>query len=238
MKPNQKLKSAKKDQVREMFNNISIEYDFLNRIITLGNDLRWRERIYTISKKDNPKNILDIATGTADIAIELSKIKDAKIVGIDISNKMLNVGREKVKKNNLSEKISLIKGDAENINYSSNSFDLITIGFGVRNFQDLVKGLKESFRVLKQSGKLVILETSVPNNYFIKFFYLVFSRTFIPLVGRVFSKDQSAYRYLQKSAESFPCGKEFAELLKTCGFKNVTIEQQMFGASSIYIACT
>ncbi len=236
MKPNQKAKTAKKVQIREMFNKISVEYDFLNRIITFGNDSRWRKRIYAISKKSNPKNILDIATGTADIAIELSKIDKAKIIGIDISNNMLEVGRKKIEEKKLSEKISLIQGDAENIKFRNNYFDIITIGFGVRNFENLLKGLNESHRVLKENGKLIILETSTPKDSLIKFFYKIFTRGFLPLTGLLFSKDQSAYKYLQKSAETFPSGKDFIDILTSCGFKNVELEPQMFGASSIYIA--
>ncbi|MFL2638806.1 MAG: bifunctional demethylmenaquinone methyltransferase/2-methoxy-6-polyprenyl-1,4-benzoquinol methylase UbiE [Flavobacteriaceae bacterium] len=236
MKPYQKAKTTKKVQIREMFNKISVEYDFLNRIITFGNDSRWRKRIYTISKKSNPKNILDIATGTADIAIELSKIDKAKIIGIDISNNMLEVGRKKIEEKKLSQKISLIHGDAENIKFRNNYFDIITIGFGVRNFENLLKGLNESHRVLKENGKLIILETSTPKDSLIKFFYKIFARVFLPLTGWLFSKDQSAYKYLQKSSETFPSGKDFIDILTSCGFKNVEVEPQMFGASSIYIA--
>ena len=219
-----------------MFDSISLEYDQLNRVISAGNDTKWRKKIFQLAIKLNPKNILDIATGTADIALELSKIKNSKIIGLDISKKMLEIGRKKIEHKKLKDRITLISGDAENLKFNDNSFDLVTIGFGVRNFQNLEKGLKESYRVLNSDGSLIVLETSVPENKLIKLFYLMFSRTFIPLIGSLFSKDNKAYNYLQKSAENFPSGKSFAEILGKCGFKNVKILPQMFGASSLYVA--
>lgn len=236
MKPNQKLKLSKKVQVKNMFDSISAEYDLLNRIMTFGNDIRWRKKIYKIAKSDNPKDILDIATGTADIALELSKITESSIIGLDISEQMLEVGRKKINNKKLSNKVVLISGDAENLDYEKESFDLVTIGFGVRNFENLEKGLKESHRVLRSRGKLIILETSIPENSIIKFFYFFFSRSFIPLIGSLFSKDKTAYQYLQKSAEKFPSGKNFILVLNKCGFSNVKVQTQMFGATSIYIA--
>ena len=155
MKPYQNQNSSKKKQIEKMFDSISFEYDKLNRLISAGNDVKWRKKIYKISKKLNPKTILDIATGTADIAIELSNINNSKIIGLDISEKMLEVGRKKILNKNLNDKISLISGDAENLSFGDNKFDLITIGFGVRNFQNLKKGLEESFRVLKPNGTLI-----------------------------------------------------------------------------------
>ena len=236
MKPYQNQNSSKKKQVEKMFDSISFEYDKLNRLISAGNDVKWRKTIYKIAERLNPIDILDIATGTADIALELSKIEGSKITGLDISEKMLDVGRQKVAERNLENKVSLVSGDAENLNFSKSTFDLISIGFGVRNFQNLEKGLLESFRVLREGGTLIILETSVPQNRLVKLFYLLFSRTFIPLVGSLFSKDKKAYKYLQKSAEEFPSGENFSQILKSCGFKNVQIMPLMLGASSIYIA--
>ncbi|MDG1344356.1 MAG: bifunctional demethylmenaquinone methyltransferase/2-methoxy-6-polyprenyl-1,4-benzoquinol methylase UbiE [Flavobacteriaceae bacterium] len=236
MKPYQNQNSSKKKQVEKMFDSISFEYDKLNRLISAGNDVKWRKTIYKIAERLNPIDILDIATGTADIALELSKIEGSKITGLDISEKMLDVGRQKVTERNLENKVSLVSGDAENLNFSKSTFDLISIGFGVRNFQNLEKGLLESFRVLREGGTLIILETSVPQNRLVKLFYLLFSRTFIPLVGSLFSKDKKAYKYLQKSAEEFPSGENFSQILKSCGFKNVQIMPLMLGASSIYIA--
>ena len=236
MKPYQNQNSSKKKQVEKMFDSISFEYDKLNRLISAGNDVKWRKTIYKIAERLNPIDILDIATGTADIALELSKIEGSKITGLDISEKMLDVGRQKVTERNLENKVSLVSGDAENLNFSKSTFDLISIGFGVRNFQNLEKGLLESFRVLREGGTLIILETSVPQNRLVKLFYLLFSRTFIPLVGSLFSKDKKAYKYLQKSAEEFPSGENFSQTLKSCGFKNVQIMPLMLGASSIYVA--
>ena len=236
MKPYQNQNSSKKKQVEKMFDSISFEYDKLNRLISAGNDVKWRKTIYKIAERLNPIDILDIATGTADIALELSKIEGSKITGLDISEKMLDIGRQKVSDRCLESKVSLVSGDAENLNFSKNTFDLISIGFGVRNFQNLEKGLSESFRVLREGGTLIILETSVPQNRLVKLFYLLFSRTFIPLVGSLFSKDKKAYKYLQKSAEEFPSGESFSQILKSCGFKNVQIMPLMLGASSIYIA--
>ena len=236
MKPYLNQNSSKKRQVEKMFDSISFEYDKLNRLISAGNDVKWRKHIYKIANHLNPVDVLDIATGTADIAMELSKIKGSKITGLDISEKMLNVGRQKIVDRSLQEKITLVSGDAENLNFSKNTFDLISIGFGVRNFQNLKKGLSESFRVLRDGGTLIVLETSVPQNTFIKFFYLLFSRTFIPLIGSLFSEDKKAYKYLQKSAEEFPSGENFSQILKSCGFKDVEIMPLMLGASSIYIA--
>lgn len=236
MKPNQSNNSSKKIQIEKMFDSISVEYDLLNRILTFGSDIRWRKKIVSIARTSNPKHILDIATGTADIALELSKINDSKITGVDISRKMLELGRAKIKLRKLSNQIVLESGDAECLNYSDESFDLVTIGFGVRNFQNLEKGLRESNRVLKKGGVIIILETSVPQNYIIKYFYLLFTRSFIPLIGSVFSKDKSAYNYLQKSAETFPSGKEFISILKKCDFQNIDIKPLMLGATSIYLA--
>jgi len=236
MKPNQQLETSKKTQVQSMFNAISIEYDYINKLITFGNDIKWRKKVCEIAKENGPQSILDIATGTGDIALELANIEGAKIIGLDISEKMLDIGRKKIANQNLSDKIDLVLGDAENLNYSNSSFDTITIGFGVRNFQNLTKGLKESKRVLKENGKLIILESSVPKNSIIKFFYFVISRVYIPFLGLVFSKDKSAYNYLQKSAEKFPSGDQFIEILKDCGFKNIATMRQMLGATSIYVA--
>jgi len=219
-----------------MFNSISGEYDFLNKIMTFGIDEVWRKKIYKIAKESNPKIILDLATGTADIAIELANIQNAKIIGVDISKKMLNVGSKKILKKNLKSKIHLQLGDAENIDYPDKYFDVVTIGFGVRNFENLKVGLKEAFRVLKKNGKIIILETSVPKNLIIRFFYKIFVRVFVTTLGKLFSKDKSAYNYLQKSAEKFPYGSSFVSILETVGFKNSIVESQMFGATSIYTA--
>ena len=219
-----------------MFDSISFEYDLLNGIMTFNNHKRWKKSILNIAKKLNPKNALDIATGTADIAINLGSISNCKVVGVDISEKMLNVGRKKITKLKLDGSVKLKIGDAENLNFKDNYFDLVTIGFGVRNFQDLEKGLKESFRVLNKEGTLIILETSVPENRIIKLFYSIFTRTYIPVMARFFSKDKSAYNYLLNSAELFPSGTNFGNILKSVGFVDILIKPKLFGSSTIYIA--
>jgi demethylmenaquinone methyltransferase/2-methoxy-6-polyprenyl-1,4-benzoquinol methylase len=236
LKPNQKSESSKKNQVERMFDSISFEYDLLNGIMTFNNHKRWKKNILNMAKKLKPKNALDIATGTADIAINLGSIPDCTVTGVDISEKMLNVGREKITKMKLSESVSLETGDAENLKYENDYFDLITIGFGVRNFQDLKKGLTESLRILKPEGSLIILETSVPENRIIKFLYSIFTRTYIPIMASIFSKDRSAYNYLLDSAEAFPCGEAFGKILKSVGFNKVEINPKFFGSSTIYIA--
>ena len=236
LKPNQKSNSSKKNQVEKMFDSISFEYDLLNGIMTFNNHKRWKKNILNIAKKLKPKNALDIATGTADIAINLGSISHCKVVGIDISEQMLNVGREKILKMKLSESVILQSGDAENLNFKDNYFDLVTIGFGVRNFQDLQKGLKESHRVLNEKGTLIILETSVPENKIMKFLYAIFTRTYIPFMAWIFSKDKSAYNYLLDSAELFPSGIKFSNILRSVGFNKVLIKPKLFGSSTIYIA--
>jgi len=236
LKPNQKSKSPKKSQVEKMFDSISSEYDLLNGIMTFNSHKKWKKNILNIAKKLKPKNALDIATGTADIAINLGSIYDCKVVGVDISEQMLSIGRKKITKMKLDESITLETGDAENLNFKDNYFDLVTIGFGVRNFQDLEKGLRESFRVLNKEGTLIILETSVPKNRIMKLFYSIFTRTYIPIMARIFSKDKSAYNYLLNSAELFPSGTKFSEILKSVGFSKVQIKPKLFGSSTIYIA--
>ena len=218
-----------------MFDSISNEYDLINSIITFNSHKRWKREILKIAKKLNPKNALDIATGTADIAIQLGTLTNCKVIGIDISKKMLDIGRQKIKKNKLDHCIFLKTGDAEILDYEDNFFDIITIGFGVRNFQDLEKGLKESLRVLNKKGTLIILETSIPKNKIIRFFYSLFTKTYIPLVSWIFSRDKSAYSYLINSAEVFPSGNDFAKILKKTGFNNIKINNKFFGSTSIYV---
>ena len=235
MKPNQESKSPKKNQVEKMFDSISFEYDLLNAIMTFNSHKRWKKNILNIAKKLKPKNALDIATGTADIAINLGSISNCEVIGVDISEQMLNVGREKITKMKLTKAVRLESGDAENLNFKDNYFDLVTIGFGVRNFQDLEKGLSESLRVLKVKGTLIVLETSVPENRIMKLFYSIFTRTYIPIMAMIFSKDKSAYNYLLNSAELFPSGTKFSNILKSVGFADVLIKPKLFGSSTIYV---
>ena len=235
MKPHQESKSPKKNQVEKMFDSISFEYDLLNAIMTFNSHKRWKKNILNIAKKLKPKNALDIATGTADIAINLGSISNCEVIGVDISEQMLNVGREKITKMKLTKSVRLESGDAENLNFKDNYFDLVTIGFGVRNFQDLEKGLSESLRVLKAKGTLIVLETSVPENRIMKLFYSIFTRTYIPIMAMIFSKDKSAYNYLLNSAELFPSGTKFSNILKSVGFADVLIKPKLFGSSTIYV---
>ena len=218
-----------------MFDSISFEYDLLNSIMTFNSHKRWKKNILNIAKKLKPKNALDIATGTADIAINLGSISNCEVIGVDISEQMLNVGREKITKMKLTKSVRLESGDAENLNFKDNYFDLVTIGFGVRNFQDLEKGLSESLRVLKVKGTLIVLETSVPENRIMKLFYSIFTRTYIPIMAMIFSKDKSAYNYLLNSAELFPSGTKFSNILKSVGFADVLIKPKLFGSSTIYV---
>ena len=236
MKPNQESKISKKNQVEKMFDSISFEYDLLNAIMTFNSHKRWKKNILNIAKKLKPENALDIATGTADIAINLGSISNCEVIGVDISEQMLNVGREKITKMRLTKSVRLESGDAENLHFKDNYFDLVTIGFGVRNFQDLEKGLSESLRVLKAKGTLIVLETSVPENRIMKLFYSIFTRTYIPIMAMIFSKDKSAYNYLLNSAELFPSGTKFKDILKSVGFSQVKIKPKLFGSSTIYIA--
>ena len=235
MKPHQESKSPKKNQVEKMFDSISFEYDLLNAIMTFNSHKRWKKNILNIAKKLKPKNALDIATGTADIAINLGSISNCEVIGVDISEQMLNVGREKITKMKLTKSVRLESGDAENLNFKDNYFDLVTIGFGVRNFQDLEKGLSESLRVLKVKGTLIVLETSVPENRIMKLFYSIFTRTYIPIMAMIFSKDKSAYNYLLNSAELFPSGTKFCNILKAVGFADILIKPKLFGSSTIYV---
>ena len=225
-----------KTKIQKMFDTISNEYDMLNNIITFGQHKNWKSKVYKLAKSKSPKLILDVATGTADIAIILAQIKSCNIVGVDISQKMLSLGQKKIEKLFLNNKIKLESGDVENLKYPENYFNVITIGYGVRNFENLEKGLKECKRVLNEKGTIIILETSVPKNNFIKFFYNIFSSSIIPIIGRFFSKNPSAYRYLNKSSSIFPSGKKFEKILLESGFTNVEIKPLLFGASTIYLA--
>ena len=225
-----------KNKINSMFDSISNEYDFLNNIITFGGHVKWKNDIVKIARENNPTTILDIATGTADIAIKFSEIENSKIIGIDISTKMLDVGREKIQNKDLAKRVVLKKGDAENLEFDNSSFDIISIGYGVRNFENLEKGLKESFRVLSPNGKLIILETSIPSNPLIRVIFNIYTKVFISLISSIFSQNPKAYTYLEKSAKNFPSGDDFAKILLKSGFKNVKIEPKLFGASTIYIA--
>ena len=227
---------GKKEQVTKMFDNISKDYDGLNRVISFGIDVNWRKKVVKIVKESNPESILDIATGTGDLAIQFAETKASKIVGLDISNGMLEIGKSKVKKRGLQDRIELVLGDSENMTYQDNSFDAITVAFGVRNFENLQKGLKEIYRVLKPNGIFVILETSVPTKTPYKQGYKTYTKYILPLIGKVFSKDRSAYKYLSESASVFPYGEALNNILREIGFNSVEDFPQTFGVATIYRA--
>ena len=224
------------NQNREMFDSISKEYDFINNLITFGAHKKWKKQIVNICKKINPKKILDLATGTSDIAIELSSIKECKIIGVDPSSKMLEVGQSKIDKKNLNDKILLEKGNAENLKYDDGMFDVVTIGYGVRNFTSLKNSLKEIYRVLKKDGLLIILETSLPSSPLVRVFYNIHTKLYVRIIGMIFSNNSDAYGYLESSAKTFPYGKDFIKILRDVNFINIQSEIKLFGASTIYIA--
>ena len=236
IKPNQNNPEAKKKQVTHMFDGISKSYDLLNRIITLGIDVIWRKRVVRLLKKEAPDTILDIATGTGDLVLALAKLNARKIIGLDISPGMLEIGKKKVLAQNLTDRIKMQLGDSEALHYEDNSFAAVTVAFGVRNFENLDKGLLEIFRVLKPKGTLVILETAVPKNYFLKTFYMLYTQNIMPFIGKLFSKDRSAYKYLSDSAAAFPHGEVFNNILRKNGFIEVEDLPQTLGIASIYFA--
>ena len=227
---------GKKKQVTRMFDTISGEYDRLNRVISFGTDIRWRKRVVAILTPRKPKRILDIATGTGDLAIALKKTGAEKIVGLDISPGMLDVGKQKVKALQLDQTIEMVIGDSEQLAFEEASFDAATVAFGVRNFENLKKGLSEIYRVLRPGGTLVILETSVPAHFPFKQGYYIYSRYLLPVIGRIFSRDRSAYRYLSDSAAAFPYGEAFNNILREIGFIGIECKPQTFGVASIYVA--
>ena len=227
---------GKKEQVTQMFDTISENYDDLNRVISFGIDVKWRNKVVNIVKNTNPEKVLDIATGTGDLAINLVKTNAKKIIGLDLSPGMLEVGKKKVLEKNLSSKIEMVLGDSETLPFEDSTFDAITVAFGVRNFENLEKGLKEILRVLKPNGTFVVLETSVPTKFPFKQGYNFHCKIILPLIGKMFSKDQSAYSYLSKSASIFPYGEDFNNILRKIGFINVENKPQTFGVSTIYTA--
>jgi demethylmenaquinone methyltransferase/2-methoxy-6-polyprenyl-1,4-benzoquinol methylase len=227
-------KDEKKDQVAQMFNNIANRYDFLNSFLSLGIHKGWRKKCVNLLAKKNPKVILDVATGTADFAIECAKLKPEKIIGVDISEGMMDFGRKKLKDLNLQHLITLENGNAETLIYFDNTFDAIVVGFGVRNFQNLEKGLKNLLRILKPGGEIVILEFSYPKNIFVKAGYNFYFSYITPLVGRIFSSDKRAYSYLTESVKAFPNNENFVGIMNQCGFKKTSFQSLSFGIASIY----
>ena len=225
----------KKNQVKQMFNKIAYKYDFLNRFLTFGIDNVWRT-IAVKKIKNNPKNVLDIATGTADLAIITAKYTNAEIIGLDISDQMLKVGKEKITSKNLDSRIKLINGDAENLSFNNETFDAITVGFGVRNFENLEKGLNEIYRVIKEGGYVAILEPSYPEKFPLKQLFNFYFETLTPIIGNLISKDYKAYSYLSKSVKNFPSSNNFIDQLKKIGFSKCNHYSLTFGVVSLYIA--
>ena len=236
VKPYKDSNLGKKEQVAQMFDNISGNYDGLNRVISFGIDIKWRRKVLKIVSDKNPKIVLDIATGTGDLAILMAETSAEKIIGLDISNGMLEVGRKKINKKKLSHKIEMLLADSEKMPYNDNTFDAITVAFGVRNFENLEKGLSEILRVLKPDGVFVILETSVPEKFPYKQGYQFYSRNILPIIGKMFSKDNSAYQYLSESASIFPYGEALNNILRKTGFTDVKAMPQTFGVATIYSA--
>jgi len=219
-----------------MFNKISKRYDFLNHFLSLGIDISWRRKAIRMLAPYSPKYILDIATGTGDFALEAMKLNPERIIGVDISTGMLEIGRLKILEKGLEESIRLEFGDSERLGFKDNNFDAVIVSFGVRNFEDLTRGLKEMHRVLKPEGTLVILEFSKPEKFPFKQVYGWYFKNILPGIGRIVSKDKSAYRYLPESVEHFPSGQGFLEVLKTAGFNNCICKKLTFGISSVYLA--
>jgi demethylmenaquinone methyltransferase/2-methoxy-6-polyprenyl-1,4-benzoquinol methylase len=227
----------KKEQVESMFDTISGTYDGLNRVISLGSDVAWRKKVIALVAKTEPQSILDIATGTGDLAIQFAKHTNSlKIVGLDLSEGMLSVARKKTKDTPAGAKIEFVKGDSEALPFQDHSFDAITVSFGIRNFETLEKGLSEILRVLKPNGIFVILETSVPTKFPFKQGYYAYTKWVLPFIGKLFSRDKVAYRYLSESASFFPYGENLNNILRKIGFKEVQHKPQTFGVATIYTA--
>jgi len=236
VKPYKNSELSKKEQIAKMFDNISGKYDFLNHFLSMGIDVGWRKKVVKIIAKQNPESILDIATGTGDLAIMMADLNAKKIIGLDLSEGMLAVGKEKINAKKLDNLISMIQGDSENLPFSDNHFDAITVAFGVRNFENLDKGLAEILRVLKPKGKLVVLEFSKPEGFIMKSLYGFYSNYILPFLGKLISKDKSAYTYLPESVAAFPYGKAFNKILKKIGFKAIENQPVSFGIATIYAA--
>ena len=225
----------KKKQVSTMFNRIAPYYDVLNRVLSLGIDTVWRKKAILSIKEQHPKLILDVATGTADVAIEtVRRLDPDQVIGIDISNEMLEVGRKKIKKKGLDPIIELQEGDSENLPFPDNTFDAVTVAFGVRNFENLEKGLQEMQRVLKPGGQLAVLEFSRPTLFPFKQLFNTYFKYILPTIGRLTSKDPKAYRYLYESVQAFPDGADFVQILQNTGYTENQCKPLTLGICSLY----
>lgn len=227
--------SSKKSQVEDMFDNIAPKYDLLNHVLSMKIDVLWRKKLVNWMNKDHPKDVLDVATGTGDLAIAIEKGTGANVVGLDLSQQMLNVGVIKIKKLNLDRKISMQKGDAENLPFDDNRFDAVSVAFGVRNFENLTKGLAELRRVVKENKSVYILEFSKVEG-FLGPFYMFYFKNILPAIGRLVSKDNRAYTYLPDSVNAFPFGEKMKQILLDTGFKKVEYKKLSLGIATIYKA--
>ncbi len=226
---------SKKDQVADMFNQIAFRYDFLNRFLSGGIDIYWRKKAISELRTLKPKKVLDVATGTADVALMTMKyLTPEKIIGIDISTGMLELGRKKIAKAMLNDRIELLEGDSETINFPNNTFDAVTVAFGVRNFEHLHKGISEMLRVLKPGGKLVVLEFSRPKSKGFKGLYKIYMNLVAPGIGKMVSKNRAAYQYLNDSVQAFPEGNDFLKILQEMGFTNTYLKTLSLGICTIY----
>ncbi len=234
--PYKNQQASKKEQVAGMFNNIAPRYDFLNHFLSIGIDKMWRRKAISLLRPKSPKLILDLATGTGDLAIAALRLHPEKVIGLDISTGMLAVGNRKIRKKGLYPQIELLEGDSENIAYPNNYFDAITVAFGVRNFENLEKGLLEMYRVLKPNGACIILEFSKPRSFPFKQLYGFYFRYVLPGLGRFFSKDNAAYTYLPESVQEFPDGVDFLAILEKLSFKKLKQYSLTLGIATIYYA--
>ena len=232
--PYKEENTSKKEQVARMFNNISHRYDFLNHFLSLGIDRGWRKKAINLLRPLKPRQLLDVATGTGDFALQALSLNPEKITGVDISEGMLQVGRKKMLDRNVADKIVLQLADSENLPFEENKFDAETVGFGVRNFEHLERGLEEIFRVLRPGGVAVILEFSRPRKFPFKQGYNFYFKFILPKIGRIVSSDKTAYTYLPESVEAFPDGEDFLRILRDVGFKQTQCKSLTFGISSIY----
>lgn len=232
--PYKQEEAGKKEQVAKMFDNISGRYDFLNHFLSLGIDIGWRKQAIRQLASLQPKLILDVATGTGDFAIEALRLNPDQVIGVDISEGMLAVGRKKMKDRKIDDRIALRSGDSENLPFEENKFDALIVAFGVRNFENLEKGLAEMLRVVRPGGKVVILEFSKPTKFPFKQLYNFYFKFVLPKIGQWVSKDNAAYTYLPESVEAFPDGAGFLDILNRLGYKNIACKPLTFGISSLY----
>lgn len=237
VKPYKNTDTDKKQQVADMFDNISGTYDFLNHFMSLGIDIIWRKKAIRYLKASKPQRLLDVATGTGDFALEAIRIlRPQQVIGVDISSGMLAIARDKIDKKGLNDRFEVTLADSENLPFADGAFDAVTVAFGVRNFENLEKGLADIYRVLKPGGKAVVLEFSKPKSFPVKQLYHFYFNRITPLIGKMFSKDYRAYSYLPESVAQFPDGKRFTDILQRVGFSEAVSRPQSFGICTIYVA--